>query len=128
MPFVSISLKTGKTQAFKTGVSQAVHHALMDAFNVPEDDLFQVISEYDAQNIIYPEQYLGIRHSSDIIYIRITAKRGRSVDMKKSLYRKIADNIEADTGHKQNDVFITITENAEENWSFGNGEAQLVED
>ena len=71
----------------------------MDVYAIPEDDLFQVIEEVDSENIIYPASYMGIKHSSDIIYIAITAKIGRTVEMKKSLYKKIVDDIHTSSQH-----------------------------
>jgi len=72
MPFVRISLKEGKSASFKKNISESIHSALVDAFGIPVDDLFQVIGEYDKENIIYPESYMGIKHTGDIIYVVIT--------------------------------------------------------
>lgn len=126
MPFVRISLKHGKSVSFKKSVSESVHQALVDEFGIPSDDLFQVIGEYDKENIIYPSSYMGVKHTSDIIYVVITAKQGRTVEMKRKLYQSITQNISQNTQHNINDVIITLIENTEENWSFGNGEAQLI--
>jgi len=126
MPFVRITLKKGQPKEFKENISSSVHQALVGAYAIPEDDLFQIIEEVDDENVIYPASYMGISHSNDIIYISITAKVGRSVEMKKSLYKQIVSNIYDSCQHNKNDVFITLIENSEENWSFGNGEAQLV--
>jgi len=46
--------------------------------------------------------------------------------MKKMLYKTIAQNISVSTKHNIGDIIITLIENTEENWSFGNGEAQLL--
>jgi phenylpyruvate tautomerase PptA (4-oxalocrotonate tautomerase family) len=46
--------------------------------------------------------------------------------MKKALYRAIADRIAARTSISVNDVFIVLTEVAAENWSFGQGLAQMA--
>ena len=126
MPFVRVSLKKRKETGFKKAISNSIHQALVDTFRIPEDDLFQIIAEFDEENVIYPSSYMGINHTSDIIYIVIIAKDGRSIEMKKSLYKSIVDNISKNTNHNKSDIFITLTENAVENWSFGNGEAQLI--
>ena len=126
MPFVRISLKEGKSPTFKKAVSHAVQEALTSIFQIPKNDMFQVIEETVAENIIYPDSYMDIPHTNEIIYIVITAKSGRTVEMKQRLYRNIAASIEQSTQHPMSDVFITMIENREENWSFGNGEAQLV--
>ena len=126
MPFVRVSLKKGKETGFKKAISNSIHQALVDTFRIPEDDLFQIIAEFDEENVIYPSSYMGINHTSDIIYIVIIAKAGRSTEMKKSLYKSIVSNISKSTNHNKSDILITLTENALENWSFGNGEAQLI--
>ncbi|MFW2373254.1 MAG: tautomerase family protein [Gammaproteobacteria bacterium] len=126
MPFVRISLKKGKGVEFKKSVSHSIHQALVESFGIPEDDFFQVIDEHDEENIIFPSSYMGIKHTSDIIYVVIVLKAGRSVELKKFLYKSIVDNISKKTDHGENDIVIALTENNEEDWSFGNGEAQLI--
>lgn len=126
MPFVRISLKKGKSKEFRELLSNSIHQALVSAFKIPEKDIFQVIAEHDEDNIIYPDSYLGIKHTSNIIYIVIILKAGRCIEMKKALYQHIVNNIADSTDHDKGDILITLTENSVENWSFGNGEAQLI--
>ena len=126
MPFVRIYLKQGTTKEFRHHISRSVHQALVSEFSIPEDDLFQIISELPPENIVFPHSYMGISHTDNIIFIQITAKSGRSQSMKKSLYLSIVDLIHQKTGHNRNDILITLTENHEEDWSFGEGKAQLV--
>jgi phenylpyruvate tautomerase PptA (4-oxalocrotonate tautomerase family) len=127
MPFVRISLKRGKSAEFRNNIAKSVHQALVSSFGIPENDMFQLIEELNEENIIYPQSYMGINHTSEIIYISITAKAGRTIDMKKLLYKTIAQNIFAATQHNKEDIIITLVENSEANWSFGNGEAQLID-
>lgn len=127
MPFVRISLKKGKNSVFKKAISSSIHQALVGAFKIPMDDLFQVIAEFDEDNIIYPSRYMGVSHSSDIIYIVILAKGGRCVEMKKNLYKKIVENITKSTNHNKSDVIVVLNENTEEDWSFGEGRPQLIQ-
>jgi 4-oxalocrotonate tautomerase len=46
--------------------------------------------------------------------------------MKRALYAEIAARLHADPGMRKEDVFIVLTETKAENWSFGNGIAQLA--
>ena len=80
-----------------------------------------------SNNLIFPAFYLDIPHTENIVYIHITAKEGRTVKMKKRLYAKIASLISGKTTISSEDIFIVLSENKEENWSFGRGIAQLVE-
>lgn len=126
MPYVQISLLKGRSKESIRNISNSIHQALVEEFKIPEFDKFQVINELEDGNIIFPLEYLGIPHSSKIIYIHITAKSGRTVEMKKKLYAKIASYICGVEDIAKDDIFIVISENSEENWSFGKGEAQLV--
>lgn len=127
MPFVQIALVEGKTQKIIKDISDSVHTALIDQFNIPVKDKFQIIREVKAENLIFPSDYMGIPHTKDIIFIHITAKEGRTVEMKKKLYAQIASLINERTSIDTDDVFIVLSENKEENWSFGRGIAQLTE-
>ena len=127
MPFVQISIIEGKTIQSRTNISESVHQALVEEFGIPELDKFQVINEVTEGNLVFPPEYLGIPHSKDIVYIHITAKKGRTVEMKKNLYTKISTFIHERENISKDDIFIVLSENNEENWSFGRGKAQLVE-
>jgi phenylpyruvate tautomerase PptA (4-oxalocrotonate tautomerase family) len=124
MPLVRISLPEGLTTEIKTAVSKSVHNALMQEFHIPEHDYFHVIEEVKKENLIYPESYLGIDHTSSMIFIQITAAQGRTFEQKKALYAQIALNISSATIIKKEDILIVLLENNRENWSFGNGEVQ----
>ena len=126
MPFVKINLAQNLTDQVKKEISLAVHESLMENFNVPQDDYFQLIHEVRPADLLFPAAYLNISHTADMVYIEITAKGGRTVEMKKALYRAIADKIAARTPVAVNDVFIVLTEVPVENWSFGHGLAQLA--
>jgi phenylpyruvate tautomerase PptA (4-oxalocrotonate tautomerase family) len=71
--------------------------------------------------------YLGINRSRDALVIQITLNKGRTVDLKKALYKAVADALEHRIGLCREDVFINLVEVKKENWSFGNGEAQYAQ-
>jgi 4-oxalocrotonate tautomerase family enzyme len=59
--------------------------------------------------------------------IQITMNAGRTVEMKKALFKRIADDIHAQLNVRRDDVVINLVEVAKENWSFGGGIAQYAE-
>lgn len=125
MPFVRISLPKKLSLATKNNISEAIHQSLIAEFHIPSADYFHVIEELEQHQIKYPESYLGISHSEEIIYVQITAGQGRTVEQKKKLYHQIATRIAATTAILINNVIIVLLENnGLENWSFGNGEIQ----
>jgi phenylpyruvate tautomerase PptA (4-oxalocrotonate tautomerase family) len=126
MPFVNIYLPVHFTSKVKKEISLSIQESLVEIFNVPEDDYFQVIHALDAGHLIFPGSYLGIPHTSELIYIHITCGTGRTVEMKKALYASIAQKISGRTPVSPDDVIIILNETGWENWSFGRGIAQMI--
>ena len=91
MPLVRIALRAGKSLEYRKSIADAVHHALMKEINVPEKDRFQIITEHDADSLIYEPDYLDIHRTDDVLFIQITISQGRSVELRKNLFRTIAN-------------------------------------
>jgi phenylpyruvate tautomerase PptA (4-oxalocrotonate tautomerase family) len=60
------------------------------------------------------------------IIIRVTMNEGRTLDMKRAVYKAVADGLHERLGVRREDVVISLVELKKENWSFGNGEAQYA--
>ena len=128
MPFVQITLRRGKGPEHIAALVESVHRGLVEEFKIPESDKFQTVREVEPYQLIFPPEYLAIPHTEDIVFIHITCKEGRTVAMKKALFATVARQISKRTGLSPDDVFIVISENKAENWSFGRGLAQLASD
>ncbi len=126
MPLVRIDLLEGKSPEYRKQVGQVVYQAMLDAFTVPKDDLFQIITEHPKAELQFDRNYLGIKRSEDCIFVQITLSGGRTVEMKQRFYKAVADGVHQSLKIRREDVFINLVEVAKENWSFGNGEAQYV--
>ncbi|MCV0425206.1 MAG: tautomerase family protein [Roseibium sp.] len=126
MPLVHVSLRTGKSEAYRQAILDGVYQAMHLEFDVPEDDQFMTITEHDAVNFRYSASYLDIARSDDLVFIRITANNTRRSDQKKALYRKIAELLSKDPGIRSEDVFVNLVEVEKENWSLGLGVAQYA--
>jgi len=125
MPFVRISLPKSFSQETKHNISISVHQALMQEFNIPENDYFHIIEELEPKQIKFPETYLDVTHTSAIVYIQIIAGQGRTLEQKRGLYKEIVERIANSTTITKNNVIIVLLENeGKQNWSFGNGEIQ----
>jgi 4-oxalocrotonate tautomerase len=127
MPLIRISLKRGKSSAYRKALADGVYLSLRDTFNVPEDDLFVTISEHEEDNFFYGANYLGIERSDDLVIIQITVSNTRTVEQKKALFQQIARRLGESPGLRSEDVFINLIEVEKENWSFGHGIAQYAQ-
>jgi phenylpyruvate tautomerase PptA (4-oxalocrotonate tautomerase family) len=126
MPFVRIDLAKGKSAEYRKAIGDIIYTAMTEVINVPADDKFQIITEHPPEELNFPKSYLGIEYSKDIVFIQITLNAGRTVDMKKAFYKRIADDLHAQLNIRREDVFIGLVEVSKENWSFGNGIAQYA--
>nr|WP_246270233.1 tautomerase family protein [Paraburkholderia solisilvae] len=122
----STRLRAGKPAAYREALAQGIQRALVDTFNVPEDDSFMTITELDPVNFIFNRRYPGVARSDDFVLIQITVSNTRTQQQKKALYRQIADSLAADPGVRHEDVFVNLVEVRKEDWSFGNGLAQYA--
>jgi 4-oxalocrotonate tautomerase len=93
---------------------------------LPEDDYFVLFHEHAPDAFYVDRGFYGIERTDDALIVRITL-RGRGTDSKRELYRAIAGRLRDDAGVRVQDVFISLIYVPNENWSFGNGEAQLAE-
>jgi phenylpyruvate tautomerase PptA (4-oxalocrotonate tautomerase family) len=98
----------------------------VETINVPAQDRFQIITEHPAEGLVYDPSYLDIARTDDLVIVQITLNAGRTVEMKKALYARIAELLAASPGVRREDVLVSLVEVSKENWSFGSGVAQYA--
>jgi 4-oxalocrotonate tautomerase len=126
MPLTRISLRRGKSPAYRQAILNGVYAAMRETFDVPEDDRFMLVTEHDEADFVYGAKYLDIARSDDLVVIQLTVSNTRTIAQKKALFKRIAQRLAKEPGLRPQDVFINLVEVAKENWSFGNGEAQYA--
>jgi 4-oxalocrotonate tautomerase len=126
VPLVRISLLEGRSKADHQKIGDIIHRAMVETINVPPLDRFQLITEHAKNGFIYDPQYLNVARTDGLIVIQITMNTGRTTEMKKALYRRVAELLSQELQVRKEDVLISLVEVAKENWSFGNGEAQYA--
>jgi 4-oxalocrotonate tautomerase len=127
MPLVRISLLQGTTPEYRKALGDGVHRAMVEALAIPPDDRFQVITEHAPGGLIYDPQYLGIQRSDKVVFVQITMSSGRKPMQKRKLYRRMAEILKESPGLKPADLLINLVEVVWENWSFGDGEPQYMD-
>jgi 4-oxalocrotonate tautomerase len=126
MPLVRIALRQGKPAAYRAAIADAVHRAMVETINVPPKDRFQIVTEHPGDGFVYDASYLDVARTDDLVMVQITLNAGRTLEMKKALYARIADLLAASPGIRREDVLVSLVEVTKENWSFGNGVAQYA--
>lgn len=125
MPFTRIAIPAGTSPTHKAAIARAVHDAMVTAIRIPEDDFFQLLSEYQPGDFHFDRDFLGHQRSDRMIVVQITLRRGRSDAMKRELYARIAANLEQAAQIRAEDVFVYLVENDFSDWSVGSGRMSM---
>lgn len=128
MPFIRVSyLRHRYDEQRLNRVAESIMRALVEHFNVPEDDFFQVYHAHEPGEFYYSPSYLNVERTDGLLYIQITLKSGRTVEQKKRFYAELAELLARDVGVRKEDVFVVLVGTEYEDWTFGNGIAQMLE-
>lgn len=128
MPFARISLLKGKSPEYLGALSDSLHRAMVEAFNVPPADRFQMIHQHEPGELIFHRSYLTGPRSDDFVLISITAGKPRTTEIRKAFFRRAAELLGQSPGIRPEDVMIVVNTTSPDEWSFGNGEAQMTEE
>lgn len=126
MPMTRIALRRGHPDSYRQTLMNQVYQAMRDSFDVPVGDLFVMLTEHDEAQFAFGRHFMDIARSDDLVMIQITANNTRTIEKKKALYRRIVERLADAPGIRPEDVLINLVEVPKENWSFGNGVAQLA--
>jgi 4-oxalocrotonate tautomerase len=121
MPLVRITLARGRSDADRRAIADGVHQALVETAAVPADDRFQSVHEVAASDLHWSATYLGLQRTAAVVFIQVFLNVGRTVEVKRALYARIAEKLAAAPGLRKEDVLVNLVEVPRENWSFGGG-------
>ncbi|WP_088832246.1 tautomerase family protein [Paenibacillus tyrfis] len=128
MPFIRVSYLEQQYESHQLKrISQTIMEALIAHFNVPVDDCFQVFHAHKREEFVYSRNYLNVDRSDGLLFIQITCKSGRTTEQKTSLYKTLATKLSTTLPMRKEDVFVVLVDTEFEDWSFGNGVAQMLQ-
>ena len=125
MPLLRIDLVEGRSEEELKKLLDAIHRAMLDAFKVPERDRYQIVHEHPAAEMKVEDTGLGIPRTDGVVMVQVTT-RPRSRLEKQTFYELLVRELNRCCGVKPSDVVVSITQNADEDWSFGYGRAQFL--
>ena len=125
MPLLYVDLIEGRTPADIRTLLDAIHDAVIEAFGVPPHDRYQVVRTHPSHEVVALDTGLGIERSDALVVVHVVSRR-RSLEMKQRFYELAAANLAAKSGLDAKDLIVSITENGDEDWSFGHGRAQFL--
>ena len=125
MPLLYVDLIEGRTPAEIRTLLDAIHDAVVEAFGVPPRDRYQVVRTHPSHEVVAWDTGLGIERSAALVVVHVVSRR-RSLEMKQKFYELAAANLATRSGLDPADLIVSITENDDEDWSFGHGRAQFL--
>ncbi len=123
MPYVRISLLKGKNTDYIKNLSDGIHQSLVESFEVPVDDRFQVIHQHDPHELIFDRHYMSGPRSDNYVLICITAGRVRSTKVKQAFYKNLVERLDKLISIRPEDIMVVINTTQADEWSFGMGKS-----
>jgi Tautomerase enzyme len=124
LPVLRIDLIEGRSHAELKELLDAIHRAMLAAFKVPERDRYQIVHQHPAAEMRIEDTGLGIPRTERVVMVQVTT-RPRTQYEKKTFYEVLCQELQR-CGVKASDVIVAITQNNDEDWSFGYGRAQFL--
>jgi hypothetical protein len=108
-------------------LQDTIHTCFVKAWNIPENGGFYIINERAKSRMRISRTMWGINRSEHPPLLLQITSSPRSKESKVELFRLLAEELEKQ-GIQKEDLFISISPTQREDWSFGNGVAQLLQE
>ncbi|MCD7035639.1 tautomerase family protein [Metabacillus sp. GX 13764] len=125
MPLVRFDLIEGRSKEELKQLLDAAHEAMVEAFQVPERDRYQIVHQHPENEMIIEDTGLGFTRTNKMVIVSMTSRK-RTEEQKQKFYQFLVRNLKENCGVAQEDVMVSITENGDADWSFGRGQAQFL--
>ena len=125
MPLITINIAEGMTEEAIDQLQKTIHTCFVRAWGIPENGGFYVINEHKKSHMRISRSMWGINRSEHSPLLLQITSSPRSKELKIELFRVLSEEIEKQ-GIQKEDLFISIIPTQREDWSFGNGIAQLL--
>lgn len=125
MPLVRITQHDVRTPEQSRQLADIVQEVMLELFNAPPADRYQIIETLPTGSIIAEDTGLGIDRSEGVVIIHIT-QQGRSTEQKQAIYAALAERLAAAELVRPEDLIVSVVHNDREDWSFGHGRAQFL--
>lgn len=126
MPLLKFHVYKGRSGEEVNLLLDATHEAMVRSFNVPERDRYQILNEYEPSHLRALDTGLNIPRTERFILLEVVS-RPRSRDEKVRFYDNLCRTLQEKCGIAASDVMISFVQNTDDDWSFGNGQAQFVD-
>ena len=125
MPLLRIDLTEGRSDEALKQLLDTIHECVLSAFEVPERDRYQIVSEHKPGRMILQDTGLGFERTEHAIAVQVFTSP-RATVMKQTFCQQMADKLHRQCGLDPKDLMISFMTNTDVDWSFGYGEIQYL--
>lgn len=125
MPVVHLTLRRGKSVEEIAKISDAIHQALVDAYEMPETDRFQVIHQVEAHELVFDRHHMGGPRTDGFMMLSITAGKERGIAVKKQFFKRLASLLSERADVNVEDIFVMLQTLTLSDFSFGGGRSLI---
>lgn len=125
MPLMRIDVIKGHDEAYLKKMLDVAYEVQLDTFHTPKGDRYQILTQHDPFEMQILDTGLGIDRTKDVIVFNLVT-RPRTTKDKQAFYQKLAERLHDELNIRKEDVIVSLVSNNDDDWSFGNGEAQFL--
>lgn len=125
MPLVRIDMTEGRSDDEIKVLMDTVQDCVVSAFEVPERDQYQIVTEHKPGRMILLDTGLGFERTDAAIVVQVFTSP-RDTVMKEKYCQLMADRLHANCDLDPKDLMISFMTNTDVDWSFGYGEIQYL--
>jgi phenylpyruvate tautomerase PptA (4-oxalocrotonate tautomerase family) len=121
MPIVKVNMTKGKSQDYIDKVSNSIDRALVEAYVMPENDLFQMFNQLEPGSFKFDRNFGVGPRSDDFMIIEIKSDARRR-DEKEAFAKRVVERLAESPGVRPEDIFLILDNNSVlDDYSFGKG-------
>ncbi|EPR0422750.1 tautomerase family protein [Enterobacter hormaechei] len=125
MPLLKFDVLKGRTEEEIRSLLDVAHEAMVEAFDVPESDRYQSLTQHNPGELILQDTGLGYTRSERVVLLTVVS-RPRTKEQKQDFYALLARRLKEKCGLSPDDLMVSLVENRDEDWSFGCGRAEFI--
>ena len=94
MPLVRIDVQEGRTPEQLRRLADVVQEVMLEVFEAPDRDRYQIITVHPVGHIIAEDTNLGLERTDELVVLQIF-QQGRTDDHKRAAYARLAERLGA---------------------------------
>jgi len=120
MCLVRLALLRGKSSEELRAISQAIYHALVESYEMPPNDHFQIIQQLEPDELHFDADFRGGPRSGGFLILNILSVERRP-EIKRAFFKSVVRQLQSRAKVRPEDVFISLQAADRSDWSFSEG-------